>query len=119
VEIVLSRALDASGVFEIAVDADGTLRTCQASLSENDCAGLMVFWTGEEPTETDSGAPLPKGGLAGLLVPGRWQTLSLAIAQDGRQVVLHQWTALDYRGVEINGPGCGECALATVRADVL
>jgi hypothetical protein len=117
-EVIFSEALDDSATYVVDIVADGEATSCEVSPSgDHDCPGLQFFVTGSGSTVTDSGARLPNGGWAGLLIAGNPRELRVEIRQAEESVGSAEAT-LDYRGVEINGSGCGECRLATMNLSV-
>ena len=117
-EVVFSQALDDSETYTIKVVADGDATSCEVNLTEDyDCPTLQFFVTGSGATVTDSGARLPSAGFAGLLVPGNPRELEVEILRADRTVGSVSTTP-EYRGVEVNGAGCGACRLATSNMDV-
>ena len=117
-EVIFSEALDGSATYVVDIVADGEATSCEVSPSgDYDCPDLQLFVTGSRSTVTNSGARLPSGGWAGLLVAGSPRELSVEIRQAEKSVGSAEVT-LDYRGVEINGSGCGECRFATVTMSV-
>jgi hypothetical protein len=117
-EVVFSQALDDSATYVVNVVADGEPITCEVNLRESYlCSELEFFVTGSEVTVTNSGARLPNAGFAGLLVRGNPRDLQVEILRADQRLGSAS-SALEYHGVEVNGAGCGECRLATLRVDV-
>lgn len=99
-----SRPLGQSGAYVVDVSADGTHMKCsigQSSPRSASCDDPRAY------VFIDSG-----GALTGVSVDGRIQSLAVTVLRDGTQVADGTFQPA-YRGVELNGPGCGTCSQAT------
>jgi hypothetical protein len=103
VTVSLDRPLAGSGAYEVDVTADGTPMKCTTTLPG-----------GRSTTCSDSRVHpfVDATGLVGMAVDGRIRSLRVTVLRDGAQVADGTFQPV-YEGVEVNGPGCGTCALAT------
>jgi hypothetical protein len=72
---------------------------------------------GFAPSASD-GTPYPNGGFAGLQLHGQPSSFEITISDAGQVVASGKFENVKYRGIEINGPGCGTCPAATVSMPV-
>ena len=114
VMIVFDRALPSDRVFEVEVLYDGQA-ACQSELPRGECEHTFRrIVTGNQVHITPAGARLPTGGFAALQIPGLPSRIDVTISEGGTLVAKQTFDPITYQGVEINGPGCGDCNQATV-----
>jgi hypothetical protein len=119
VEIRFEPAITDPGHYGFEVDADGRRSTCEIDLIMTD--GFTGV-PGEGFTGASAcGALLLAGGVSrdyateivGYTLP-QATSVSIVLFRGEELWVEHAFTA-SYRGVEVNGEGCGECTVATER----
>jgi hypothetical protein len=111
--LTLPKALTEDGDYTLRVTVDGVTSTCTATLPLEgtgfDCEqGLFLLAEGPTTTTGSSVSQGPADRISGLWLDGKVGEVSVEVTRDGS--VVYTGTATPaYEGVEINGPGCGEC----------
>jgi hypothetical protein len=114
VEIRFEPAITEAGQYIFALEADGVRSVCEVdfdrsgSLSRSDaCSSLVVEGTGRGSPSTPPGWPFAIIGID--LAPA--EVVAVQVSREGVLWAEHHFEP-EYKGVEINGPGCGECPMA-------
>jgi hypothetical protein len=113
-DVVFSHALDSSRTYRVDVVSNGVTTSCRVSLAAVDACSVQPIWTGSQPTVTLDGTHLPTGGFAGLTVQGQPASMAVTISDGTGVVATARFDSIHYSAVEIDGAGCGTCALASV-----
>lgn len=110
VEIRFAPVITEAGQYAFALDADGVRSECEVSFDRTasfprsgGCEWLVVEGTGPNST----GGPFAIVGLD--LAPA--ENVEIRVSREGMLWAEHRFEP-QYRGVEINGPGCGQCPMA-------
>lgn len=122
VTLELATPLTAEGEYTFTVTTESTTTTCVAHIplrrdgTEPPCDQLSIHR--RQITTHGDGAVHGVAGdeIEAMGLSGHHDALSVTISHEGT-VVLEANVTPEYRGVEINGPGCGECPMATHTID--
>ena len=118
VTLEFAEQLVEEGEYTFTVTTEATTLTCVAFVplrrdgSEPSCPSFSIHR--EEITTRDDDAVSGKTGdaIVSVWISGEYDTLTIDVAHDGSSVLQEDVTPV-YKGVEINGEGCGECPMAT------
>jgi hypothetical protein len=116
VTLLLAAPLSEPGEYSFEVAVDDEVLTCTAYVplrrdgTEPRCRGMSID---RRPTST-SGRSLTAAGdaITGILIGGEWDVVDLQVHRDGVEALTAEVTP-EYRGVEVNGEGCGKCPRAS------
>jgi hypothetical protein len=111
--LTLPAALTEDGDYTFDVTSDGETLNCTATLPFQWASpvcdeGLSLLVEGPTATTGSSVSQGPADRISGLLVVGVLGEVSVKVTRNGSLVYAGSATPA-YEGVEINGPGCGEC----------
>jgi hypothetical protein len=115
VTIVFNRALPPDRVYEVEVLFEGQA-ACQSEQLRGECEHIFRrITTDNQVRVTLTGESLPTGGFAALQIQGEPSRIDVTISEGGALVAKQSFDSITYRGIEINGPGCGaSCNQAAV-----
>lgn len=115
----LSTPLEEPGEYQFEVVADGQTFTCTAMIpmrrdgTDTVCSvGLFIQREAITTTSVNRVTGTVGDPIVALWVQGNFTSVSVTGRLDGADVLSADLTP-QYRGVEINGEGCGECLMAT------
>jgi len=111
--LTLPNALIEDGDYTLGVTVDGVTSTCSATLPFQGTGfvceqGLSLLVEGPTTTTGSSVSQGPADRISGFWLDGEVGEVSVEVTRDGSVVYTGTITPA-YKGVEINGPGCGEC----------
>jgi len=118
VNVVFSRGLDASKTYDVQVVVDGDHRSCSVAANQIDGCGVTGVFTTGEPVAAADGTLYPANGFAGLHLSAEPALLEVTVSDSGNIMGTGKFDPVGYRGVEINGPGCGTCQQGMARLEM-
>jgi hypothetical protein len=117
--LTLPTPLADSGDYVFNVVVDGTTLTCTATLpfqgTNPICdPGLGLLLQGPSTSTGSATSQGPADRITGIWLDGQVGEVTVDVTRDGSPVYAGSATPA-YQGVEINGPGCGECLQGTAQ----
>jgi hypothetical protein len=114
VEIRFDPVITEAGQYTFELEADGVQTECEVAFDRTasfprsgGCDGLVAEGTGASNGSTPPAGPFAIMGFT--IDPA--EVVEVRVSREGMPWAEHRFEPR-YRGVEINGPGCGECPMA-------